>query len=407
MRFRYKAQKADGNFYEGQRDAADKFALSRELRAEGETLVSAFESGRKGNGGASRLRDLFQFLKRVSIHEKIMFTRNLAGMLTAGLTVSRALGVLLRQTHSSKFKTIIKGLMERISSGESLSQALAAHKEIFPPIIISMVRAGEEGGNLSVSLFYVSDQLDRVYALERKVRAALMYPAIVVTVMALVGVIMFVYVVPKLTSAFTEFNVTLPLSTRIVIAVSDFLQHNLLIGIASVVVLIAALVTAAKSARGKRFIDFTLLHIPVIAPILREATAARTAATLSSLLSSGVPVITALQITADVLPNTYYRDVLLLARSAIEKGEPMSGIFRANEHIFPPLLSEMVGVGEETGKLSSMLKETGVFFEVEVEQRTKNLSTIIEPALMVIVGIVVGFFAIAMISPAYSLMNSI
>lgn len=407
MKFKYKAQKADGSFYEGARDAADKFALSRELRGEGETLISAFEVSVRGGAKGAGIRNMFPFLGRISFHEKIIFIRNLAGMLAAGLSVSRSLGVLLRQTHSPRFKKIIAGFADNISGGKSLSQALAEYRDVFPPIVISMVKAGEEGGNLSISLFAVADQLDKTYSLERKVRGAFMYPAIVIAVMILVGVVMFVSVVPKLTGTFKEFGVELPISTKIVIAVSDFLQARLIIGIGLAAGFLGGLWAAAKSARGKRFIDFSLLHIPVITPIIREAAAARIGHTLSSLLSSGVEVTTALMITADVLPNVYFRDILLLARRAIEKGEPMSDIFREHEDIFPPLLSEMVGVGEETGKLSGMLKETGAFFEAEVEQKTKNISVFIEPVLMLVVGVVVGFFAVAMISPAYSLMNSI
>lgn len=407
MRFKYKAQKADGNFYEGEREAADKFALARELRKEGETLVGATPKGAPKWGGVANVRGLFQFFSRVPLREKIIFMRNLGGMLAAGLTVSRSLGVLLRQTRSKRLKSIITGLTEKISVGESVSQALGGYGAVFPPIVVSMVKAGEEGGNLAAALTAVADQLDRTYALERKVRGALMYPAIVIAVMISVGVIMFVYVVPKLTSAFTEFNVALPLSTRIVIAVSTALQTHFVTSLVVLALLCIGLLVAVKSPQGKRVVDAALLHLPVITPIIREANTARVGRTLSSLLSSGVEVVAALEITARILPNKYYRDVLLVARGAIEKGEPMSNIFRANEHIFPPLLSEMVGVGEETGKLSSMLKETAVFFESEVEQKTKNLSTFIEPTLMVIVGVVVGFFAIAMISPAYSLMNSI
>jgi type IV pilus assembly protein PilC len=270
-----------------------------------------------------------------------------------------------------------------------------------------MVKAGEEGGNLSSSLFAVSDQLDRAYSLQRKMKGALIYPAIVISVMLLVGATMFVYVIPKLTSAFKEFSVELPLSTKIVIAVSDFMQARLLLGISIIVVVFGGLWVSARQPFGKRFIDFTVLRLPAIRSIIREANAARVAQTLSSLLSSGVEVVLALKITADVLPNTYYRNVLIEAGKAVEKGEPMSGVFRAHENILPPFLSEMVAVGEETGRLSGMLKETGVFFEAEVEQKIKNISTIIEPALMIFVGIAVGFFAVAMISPAYSLMDSI
>ncbi len=406
MRFNYKAQKSDGTFYEGERDASDKFSLARDLHGSGETLIKATEA--KGVSHARmQLQNLFPFLGSVSIHDKVIFARNLSGMLSAGLTVSRALGVLLRQARSQGFKAIINGLIERISKGESLSQACAFYGTVFPPIFISMVRAGEEGGNLAGSLLIVSEQLDRSYTLQRKVKGALVYPAIIIAVMLLVGTVLFIYVVPKLTSSFKEFNVDLPFSTKMVIFVSDFLQAHLLIGIALVLGAGMGLYLAVRSVKGKRILDSLFLHIPVISSIIKDANAARTGQTLSALLSSGVEVVCALEITADVLSNHHYRDVLLLARGAIQRGEPMSGMFREHEDIFPSFLAEMVAVGEETGKLSGRLKETGLFFEREVDQKTKNISTLIEPVLMVVVGAAVGFFAVAMISPMYSLMNTI
>lgn len=407
MKLRYKAQKADGSFYESERESADKYALARDLRTSGETLIHALESGESGGGKKFDIKALFPFLGRVSIHDKITFSRNLGGMLSAGLTVSRALNVLERQTRSEKFKKIISELSGRISTGESLSQAFSGTGGVFPPLVISMVKAGEEGGNLATSLFSVSEQMDRMYVLQRKVRGALIYPGVVVTVMAAVGIVLLTYVVPQLTSAFKEFNIQLPFTTRVVVGVSDFLHAHILVGLLGVVCVAGIFWVAIKSAKGKRLFDGLLLHIPIITPIIKEANAARTGQTLSSLLSSGVEVVNALDITADVLTNSYYKDVLLLARGAIQRGEPMSGVFREHETIFPPFLSEMIAVGEETGKLSPMLKETGAFFEEEVDQKTKNISTLIEPVLMVVVGVAVGFFAVAMISPAYSLMSSI
>ena len=406
MRFKYKAQRSSGEFYEGDREAADKFVLSHELRAEGETLVSASEESVRSSSPFD-IKKFLPFIGRISMHERIAFIRNMAGMLAAGLTVSRALAVLERQTKSQKFKTVISGLATRISTGEALSQAFGGYPTVFPPLIVSMIKAGEEGGNLSSALFAVSEQLDRSYVLQRKVKGALIYPAVIITVMLVVGLILFIYIVPQLTSAFKEFNVQLPLSTRIIIGVSDFMQAHLLAGLLIIVGAICAFLVGIKSAAGKRLFDVVTLHLPVITPLIKQANAARTAQTLSSLLSSGVEVVNALGITADVLPNLHYRAVLLQAREAIQKGELMSSIFRKHEDIFPPFLSEMVAVGEETCKLSPMLKDTGAFFEAEVEQKTKDMSTIIEPVLMVIVGAVVGFFAVAMMSPAYSLMSSI
>lgn len=403
MRLRYKAQKGNGEFYEGEREAADKYALAHELKAAGETLVSAREPGAGFHFDWQNLG----FFRRIGIHDKVVFARNLGGMVGAGLSLSRALGVLLRQTRHKKLKKIIQSLSERIGGGESLSAALGAFPEVFPELLVAMVRAGEEGGNLAGSLQAVADQLDRSYVLQRKVKGALMYPAIVLTVMLIIGVVMFVYIVPKLTATFAEFNIDLPLSTRVVIGISDFLKNNTLGGLGALVLFALGVRLAAKSAQGKRSLDFVLLHIPAISPLIKEANAARVGHTLSSLLSAGVPLLQALEITAEVLPHTYYKAVLLSAREAVQKGEPLAAVFQRAEPLYPAFLTEMVAVGEETGKLSAMLRDTGAFFEAEVDQKTKDLSTIIEPALMVIVGVAVGFFAVAMISPAYSLMNSI
>jgi type IV pilus assembly protein PilC len=405
MRFRFKAQKSSGEFYEGEQEAADKFALARELKTAGETPISAVEAKTRGPLGSVLRFD--SFARRIPMHEKIVFIRNLAGMLGSGLSLSRSLAVLERQTRRVKFKRVIAEVAARISKGESLSQALAVRATIFPPLVVSMVRAGEESGGLSASLLAIAEQLDRTYMLERKVRGALMYPSVIFFVMVVVGVAMLIFVVPQLTASFKDFNVELPLTTRIVIATSDFLHMHLFTGLAAAAAIVFGGLVAAKSTQGKRGIDYALLHIPVVTPLVREANAARTARTLSSLLSAGVEVVGALQITADVLSNSLYREVLLASRDAIQRGEPMSGAFREREDIFPPFLSEMVAVGEETGKLSPMLKDASVFFEAEVEQKTRDLSTAIEPALMVIVGVIVGFFSVAMISPAYSLMNSI
>ncbi|KKW20674.1 MAG: hypothetical protein A2W52_02115 [Candidatus Taylorbacteria bacterium RIFCSPHIGHO2_02_49_25] len=407
MRLKYKAQKTSGEFYEGERDATDKFTFARDLRKEGETLISASLINDSRPLYAFATGRLFLFFRRISAHDKIAFVRNLASMLGAGLTVSRSLAMLERQTRSKKLKSVITGVSGRISGGESLSQALAEYADVFQPLVVSMVKAGEEGGNLSASLFAVSDQLLRSYALQKKLKGALIYPVIVVSVMILVGVLLFVYVVPQLTSAFKEFNATLPISTKIVIGASEFLQHNLMLGVIVLAAALGGLLFAAKSQSGKRLIHFAVLRIPFAGQIVREANAARVGQTLSSLLSSGVEVTKALAITADVLSNTYHKDVLAAASKTVERGDTMSGVFREHEHLFSPFLSEMIAVGEETGKLSGMLKEAGAFFEAEVDQKIKNISTIIEPALMVAVGIAVGFFAVAMISPAYSLMNSI
>ncbi len=402
MRFRYRATKADGTETHGEQEAADKFALARERKKEGETVVATEEVEERLRFNWGRL-----FTRRVKLRDKVAFARNLSGMVAAGLPLSRALAVLERQATNERLRSVIATLIERISKGATLASALVLFPEVFPSLIVSMTKAGEESGNLAGALLSAGEGLDRIYALARKVRGALIYPAIVILVMVASGVVLFIFVVPQLVAAFAELKVTLPLSTRILIFAShSFQTHGLLLA-GVVTALTLGLIATLRTARGTRGIDFVLLRTPVIAPILREANAARMAQTLSSLLSAGVPIVAALEITSGVINNVYYQEALAAAGTTIERGEPISGVLRAHEQLFPPLLAEMVAVGEETGKLSGTLKEAGLFFEGEVEQKTKNLSTIIEPALMIVVGIAVAFFAFAMITPMYSLMNTI
>ena len=351
MRFRYTATKADGTRVTGEHEAADKFALARERKKEGEMVIATEEVEERLRFNWSRF-----FIRRVSLRDKIAFARNLSGMIGAGLPLSRALAVLERQATNERLKSVIAGLALRISKGATLASALALFPEAFPPLIVSMTKAGEESGNLAGALLSAGEGLDRIFALARKVRGALIYPAIVILVMIASGAVLFIFVVPQLVATFAEVQVVLPLSTRVIIFISDlFRNHGLLLSVL-VLGLTLGLIAALRTVWGKRGIDFVLLRLPVIAPILREANAARMAQTLSSLLSAGVPIVGALEITSGVIGNVYYQEALVVAGGAIERGEPISGVLRVNERLFPPLLAEMVAVGEETGKLSGTLK---------------------------------------------------
>lgn len=218
---------------------------------------------------------------------------------------------------------------------------------------------------------------------------------------------MFLFVVPTLTATFVELGVELPTSTKIVIGISDFLRYNLLMSLVGIVTFVAAMVSFFKSKSGRKIFDWVVLRIPVIGPLIKETYAARTTTTLSSLLSSGVEVVKALEITERVLQNVYYKEVLRELEKKIQKGTPMSKIFGDHEDLYPPFVIEMTLVGEETGELSELLGQVGAFYESDVQQKTEDLSTIIEPALMMVIGAGVGFFVLSMLSPMYSLMDSL
>jgi len=270
-----------------------------------------------------------------------------------------------------------------------------------------MVKSGEESGGLTSALKIVSSQLEKAYQLTKKIRGALIYPAIIISIMIVIGALMLIYLVPTLTATFKELNVDLPLSTQIVIFISDFLKNNIIFTLFGLCVIGFGLYVSFKTPKGKRVFDTFLLHVPIISGIVKQVNAARTARTLSSLLSSGVDVLVAIRITKDVIQNSFYKDVLQSAEVNVEKGEPISTIFLKNEKLYPAFVGEMVNIGEETGKLSAMLANVAEFYEEEVEQRTKDMSTVIEPFLMVFIGLAVGFFAISMLGPMYSLADAI
>ncbi|MEK7185366.1 MAG: type II secretion system F family protein [Patescibacteria group bacterium] len=347
------------------------------------------------------------FLSGVKINDKILLAKNLATMIEAGLPLTRALSVIERQARNKKFKETVQGLSDDVNRGEALSVAMEKRPKVFSRLFISMVKAGEESGSLAKSLRSVGEQLEKTHQLAKKIRGAMLYPAIILTVMIAIGVLMLIYVVPTLTDVFRELNVQLPLSTRIIIVLSDFLKNHFLIVAGMVVVVAVAISYVLKTVRGRQAYHNLLLHIPVISGITKETNSARTARTISSLLSAGVDFLIATRITEDVVQNVYYKEVLRKASLQIEKGKPISEVFLAEEWLYPAFVGEMASIGEETGKLGEMFKNVADFYENEVEQKTKDMSTIIEPFLMVIIGIGVGIFAISMLSPIYSLVDSI
>lgn len=401
--FYYKASRKDGTRYEGELEAPDKFALYREVRKEGGVILSVREKRKRFS-----LETLSTFFSSGASHaEKIAFTRNLAAMIEAGLSLSRALEVLRKQTKNKKFQGVLSQIGESIKKGSPLHQALAEYPAVFSQLLISMVKAGEESGSLAGSLKVVGIQMERAYTLKKKVRGAMIYPAIVISAMVAIGVLMLIFVVPTLSSTFEELGVELPASTAAIIGISNFLVNNTLLALGLAVVFVFLLASGMKTKRGMRITHFAVLRIPIVGGIVKEVNAARTARTLSSLLSSGVSALQALAITRDVIQNMYYKRVLEEASALVEKGLPMSEAFERHLEIYPVLLAEMMAVGEETGQVAPMLLRIAEFYEGEVEQKTKDMSTVIEPFLMLAIGSGVGFFAIAMISPIYSLSNGI
>jgi type IV pilus assembly protein PilC len=403
MKFAYKSQK-EGHIVEGVREAIDRFDLYRQIKKEGEIIISVKEVREKLS---INLKNVSSIFGKVKMHDKILIAKNLSSMLEAGLSLSRALGVMEKQAKNKKLKSIFESLGNSIREGKTFDQALSQFPDVFNSLFISMVKAGEESGSLASSLKDIGSQLEKTYKLQKKVKGALIYPGIILGLIFIIGIVLLTYVVPSLTATFKDIGTELPASTQLVIFASDLIKNHFILVFISLVLVVAGIIYASKTSKGKRFFDFVFLRMPVIKHIIIESNAARMARTLSSLLSAGVDLLLAAKITADVLQNSYYKAVLNKASDKIEKGEPLSGIFSTEEKLFPVFVAEMVSVGEETGQLVQMLTGVAVFYENEVEEKTKNLSTIIEPLLMVFIGGAVGFFAVSMITPMYSVMNNI
>ncbi|MCK5096106.1 MAG: type II secretion system F family protein [Candidatus Pacebacteria bacterium] len=404
-KYHYKIKNVDGEIEEGEAIAEDRFSLANDIRNLGKTIIT-IEKMEEKKGMFSKSSSIVLF-RRVKLHDKILFIRNLGSMIGSGLPLSRALTVLERQTKKEGFKQVIQKILTGITKGDALSDSFEKHPKVFSSLEIAMVRVGEESGNLAESLDSIAIQLEKSYNLRKKVKSAMMYPSIIMGVMTIIGGLMFVFVVPALTATFEDLDTELPQSTQLIITMSNILKEHSILVVIGLILFGIGLRMFGKTKVGKRTFDFISLNIPVISLMVKEYNTAQTTRTLASLLSSGVGMVQTITITQQVVQNSYYKDVLSTSIEDVQKGVPLSESFVKNEKLYPIVAGELIQVGEETGQLSDMLQKVASYYENEVETKTKDLSTIIEPFLMVIIGTAVGFFALAMITPMYSVMNTL
>jgi type II secretory pathway component PulF len=386
--------------------ADDRYAVYDIARKEGHK-ISSVKSASTGIKKFFNVEKLNYLLSRVSSDELVMMTRNLGSMLKAGLTVTRSLAVIERQSTNPRMKGVLKKIVERINGGDQFYLALREFPEVFSDLYTAMIKAGEESGNLAESLHTLSVQMERSSSLAKKIKGAMIYPAIVLTVMVIIAVLMMIFVIPEITGVFKGMNKELPATTTFLINASDFFVANTLITLLAMIGTVVGFLYFLRTKIGKLCTSWLVTRLPIIGTMAKETNSARTARTLSSLLNSGVDVIQSIEITEEVIQNVFYKEVLREARKRVEKGTALSEIFIERTDLYPILVGEMILVGEETGQISGMLNELAQFYEVEVERKTKDLSTIIEPILMVVIGAGVGFFALAMIAPIYSISDGL
>ncbi len=400
-RYFYTAKSFKGELQSGILEAKDEKSLARTLRQEGLILIRAEPEEKK------RKFEISFPSFGVPLTEKMFFTRNLQVMISAGLPLPRALQTLAAQSKSKKFKKALIDIAQDITKGKNLSDSLTHHPDIFPELFQNMVKVGEEAGTLEGVLKILAQQMEKENALRSKIKGAMIYPAVIICAMIGIGILMLITVVPKLAETFEELEIELPLATRIVINLANFLAQKWYLVIIILISLVFLFFQFLKTKVGKKIIDALMLKIPIISPIIRKTNSAYTLRTLSSLISAGVSLPRSLEITSGTLGNIFYQEAIWQMVEKVRKGEKLSEALKPYENIYPPTVIQMISVGEETGETTSILEKLADFYEEEVSNAAKNLTAIIEPVLMIIVGAAVGFFAVSMIQPMYSMLGAI
>ena len=343
---------------------------------------------------------------RISMKDRVIFTRQLGTMIKSGLPIVQALHILAEQTSNKRFAEIIRDMAGGIEGGTNFSTVLAKHSKHFDKVYVNLVRSGEASGHLDEVLQRLAIQQEKSYALARKVRGALMYPAFVLVALVGATVLMLIVVIPPLKQIFTDAGAKLPLPTQILIVMSDAMRTYWYLFILVTVVALFAFRKFLKSTAGRNLFDRFKLRVPIFGGLFQKIYVAQMTRTLASLVGSGVPILQALDIVSDSVGNVVFERGIKAAAKEVESGTPLSVPIRQNP-VFPPMVAQMVSVGEQTGKMDSVLDKLAEFYEEEVDNVVKNLSTLLEPLLMVVMGIAVGGLLISILMPIYNLGNVI
>ena len=355
----------------------------------------------------SGIESLFIKFTKISVRDKLFFLQQLSIMVQTGISLAVALKTLRDQTSNKRFKFILTDLQNFVERGNLFSDGLQKYKNVFGELFINMIRAGESTGRLEEVLKQLFLQMKKDHDTVSKVKGAMIYPVVVLTAMVVISILIIVFVIPSLLSIFKEFGGKLPLPTRALIAISNFLTAYGIFVLIAAVVMVIAFIRIIRLPRGRFIFHATLLTMPILGAIIKKINLARFARTLSSLLKTDIAIITSFEITSKILGNELFRRSLLDAREKIQKGMKIHESLEPYQKLFPPVVLQMVSVGEETGSLDVILEQMAGFFEDEVDQTMKNLPTIIEPVLILVLGVGVALLSVAVILPIYSLADQI
>jgi len=401
MRFNYQARTNKGEIKSGAIEAVSMQAAAEALRRDDLFVTFLKKENEKLSKG-------LHFFEGVSGRDVAIFSRQLAVMFRANVSLVESLRTIGSQLPNQNFREKILKISQIVEAGSTLSSALAKYPDIFSPFFVSMVRAGEVSGNLAEQFNYLADYLEKQYYLSGKIKGAMIYPAVIVSVMVGVLFLLSYFVMPNLISMLNDAAIDLPPLTKFVIAVTNFIRG--IGGILLLLVLIGMVVIvmrASRTEKGKIFLDNLYLRIPVVRNLLRMLYMSRFADNLSTLITGGIPITQALEITGTIVGNTVYRDVIMKTCDGVRKGQTISSILFSYPELFPPMFSQMVLVGEQTGSLDKSLLVMVAFYEKEAERAIDGMLILIEPVLILTLGLVVGGVVASVMVPLYQSMGSV
>lgn len=398
MKFNYQARNKEGETQTGTVEAGTREAAIETLQRH--DLVVVFLE--KVSEVPIYARSL-KFLQRIKTKEITIFYRQLAILFEANISPLEALRVLGEQTRNPLFKSLIFDVEKAIRAGEPLSQAMAKHPKVFSNFYINVVKAGEVTGKLHEVLKYLADHAEREYNLNHKIRGAFTYPAFIFGLFAIVAVLMMIYVVPQLTSMLEEVGGELPFATKVLIFTSSFLKKWIWLVVLIVIGLVIALMRFIKTEKGGYILDVIKLKIPVFKSLFQKMYLARFAENLKTLLIGGIPILKALDITATVVGNRVYEKIIKEAREKVKVGGNISSAFANYPKEITPMVSQMVGVGEKAAQLDNILERIAIFYKEEVDRTVANMTQLIEPFMILILGIGVAFLVSSILMPIYNI----
>lgn len=399
--YAYKVRDRSGKVLSGSLDADNTALVANRLRQMGYVPISI---DKKPGPGVRREIPIPGLSNRVKLKEIAVFSRQFATMINAGLTLLRALSILSIQTSNKSFQAVIDQVRGDIESGSSLSQALSRHPKQFNNLYRSMVRAGETGGSLDRTLEELARVIEKQVELRGKIRSALAYPVAVVALVLCILTAMLLFIVPIFKKMYGELGGKLPAPTLLLIDISNVCVHGFPFVVAGIVVLVIAYKRWVRTPAGRGMRDQTILRIPIFGGLVRKTAMTRFAGTLATLLSAGVPVLESLEITSDTVGNTVVANGIQAISEGAKQGEPLTRPLHAHP-VFPPMVTHMMAVGEETGALDSLLRKVATFYEEEVQRTVDALTSLLEPLLIVVLGGAVGSMVISLYLPMFDIIK--